>query len=270
MPVRVLMVGDLMGYAGVAMFMKHAPLLKEQYKTDFIVVNGENSAVNGKGITPKVADLLLTHADVITSGNHIWQQRDIMPYIQENRNLLRPINFPNGTPGVGIVAVAKNGYTLAVLNVQGRVFMKELLACPFRATDTALTALNNQTKMIVVDFHAEATAEKMAFAYYLDGRVSGIVGTHTHVQTADERILPNGTGYITDLGFAGALNSSIGVKKEPVIQNLITQMPTKFEVDCTGPFVLSGVVITIDEQTGNALAIERVRIIDTELTVAKS
>jgi len=250
------------------MFVKHVPRLKERYNADFIVVNGENAAPNGRGLLPKTVEILQAHgADVVTTGNHIWAQRDILSYINENKHLLRPANFPAGSPGVGVVTIVKNGIALGVLNVQGRVFMRELSACPFRTADSALTLLKSQTSMIVVDFHAEATAEKNALAYYLDGRVSAVVGTHTHVQTADERILPRGTAYISDLGMAGALNSNIGMKKDAIIQNFITQLPTRFEVDYEPPMQLCGVALELDCTTGRALSIERIRIIDEEIVV---
>lgn len=265
---RILMLGDLVGYAGISMFVKHMPRLKDKYNPDFVVVNGENSAPNGRGITPKVAETLLANgADVITTGNHVWAQREIYDYIKENKHLLRPANFPSGSPGVGVISIVKNGLSLGVLNLQGRVFMRELSACPFRTADSALTLLKSQTSMIVVDIHAEATAEKSALAYYLDGRVSAVVGTHTHVQTADERILPGGTAFLTDLGMAGALNSNIGVKKEAVIQNFLTQMPTKFEVDYQPPMQLCGLVVQVDVETGKAISVERVRIIDEDIVV---
>lgn len=265
---RVLMLGDLVGFAGISMFVKHMPRLKDRYNPDFVVVNGENSAPNGRGITPKIAETLLAHgADVITTGNHVWNQREIYAFIQENRHVLRPANFPAGSPGVGVVTIVKNGVSLGVINVQGRVFMRELSACPFRTIDSALTLLKSQTSMVVVDVHAEATAEKAALAYYVDGRVSAIVGTHTHVQTADERILPGGTAFLTDLGMGGALNSNIGMKKEAVIQNFLTQMPTKFEVDYEPPMQLCGLALEINTTTGKTISVERIRIIDNDIVV---
>lgn len=265
---RVLMIGDLMGNAGLGMFIKYMPMLAQQYKPDFVVVNGENSAPNGRGITPKIMETLLAHgADVVTSGNHIWNQKDIFDYIRVHKELLRPANFPAGQPGSGVATVSKNGMTLGVVNVQGRVFMRELSSCPFRTVDSALTFLKTQTTMVVVDMHAEASAEKIAMGLYLDGRVSAVVGTHTHVQTADERVLPGGTAYVTDLGMAGALNSSIGMKKEAVIQNFITQLPTKFEVDLEPPMQLCGVAIELDKDSGKALSIERIRIVDNDIKI---
>lgn len=168
-------------------------------------------------------------------------------------------------PGTGVITFTCKDTVIGVINIQGRVFMREFVDCPFRTVDSLLTYLHTKTKVILVDFHAETTSEKAGMGYYLDGRVSAVVGTHTHVQTADERILPNGTAFITDLGMGGSLNSMIGMKKEPIIQHLITQMPVKFSVETAAPYVLSGAIIDIDSATGAAVAIERLRIIDNEL-----
>ncbi|MGB8467814.1 MAG: TIGR00282 family metallophosphoesterase [Candidatus Babeliales bacterium] len=266
--VRIMMLGDAVGTPGCAMFQKHVSHLKEKYAIDAIIVNGENSAPNGKGITSRVMQFFKHNgANVVTSGNHIWQQKDILSYFDTHTDLVRPENFPTECPGSGVTTFAISGVTIGVLNLQGRVFMRELLSCPFKAADSALTYLRSRTNIIVVDMHAETSSEKTAMAYHLDGRVSAVVGTHTHVQTADEQILPKGTAYITDLGMAGALHSMIGMKKEPIIQQLITQMPTKFTVETEGPFVMSGVWIEIDVDSGKAKRIERIRIIDNELVV---
>lgn len=260
--VRILMLGDLVGAPGVALFERHAQRLREKYAIDAIVVNGENAA-HGKGITPKIMEILKrAGAQVVTSGNHIWQQKDIFHYFDMHTDLLRPENFPTSCPGSGVTMFTVKGVTVGVLNIQGRIFMRELLACPFKTADSALSYLKSYTNVIVVDMHAETSSEKAGIAFYLDGRVSAVVGTHTHVQTADERILPNGTAFITDLGMAGALNSMIGMKKEPIIQQMITQLPTKFAVEEQGPMVLSGVWIDVETDTGKALAIERIRIVE--------
>lgn len=260
--IRILMLGDLVGTPGVAMFEKYAARLREKYAIDAIIVNGENAA-NGKGITPKIMEMLKkAGAQVVTSGNHIWQQKDIFHYFDQNTDLLRPENFPTSCPGSGVTTFTCKGVTIGVLNIQGRVFMREFLACPFKTADSALSYLKAYTDVILVDMHAETSSEKAGIAFYLDGRVSAVVGTHTHVQTADERILPNGTAFITDLGMAGALNSMIGMKKEPIIQQMITQLPTKFMVEEEGPMVLSGVWIEIATDTGKAVAIERVRVVE--------
>jgi metallophosphoesterase, MG_246/BB_0505 family len=251
------------------MFAKHARQLRADYKIDAIVVNGENSSNQGRGITPKIMDFFIAHgADVVTSGNHIWYSREIYPYFDNHTNLLRPANFPSSAPGSGVTIIDVKGYKVGIINLQGRIFMRELVDCPLRAVDSLLSYLKHKTSAIFIDMHAEATSEKLALAYYVAGRVSGVVGTHTHIQTADERILPGDTAYITDLGMAGGLNSMLGMKKEPIISNFITQLPVKFSVDENPPFIMSGVWIEVDGETGKAVAIERVRVIDHDLRVS--
>jgi len=263
--IRVLLLGDVVGSPGRIIFQKHINELKKKHSIDFVILNGENSC-QGRGITSRIMRFFRHHGvDVVTSGNHIWYNREIYSYLAENKDLLRPDNFPSDCPGSGIGLYQCGGYSIGVMNLQGRVFMREHVNDPFRAADSALTFLKSRTPIILVDFHAETTSEKMAMAYYLDGRISALVGTHTHVQTADERILPNGTAYITDLGMAGALNSMIGMKKESIIKNFLTQMPQKFEVDIQGPMVLSGVWVEIDTTTGKATNIQRVRIVDEDI-----
>lgn len=266
MGIRILFLGDIVGAPGRALFQKHIQHLKQQYALDAVIVNGENCAGDGRGITPRIMKFF-RHAGVnmVTSGNHIYQKRDIYSYLNENKDLLRPINFPSGCPGTGVGTFEVQGITVGVINVQGRVFMREHLDCPFRALETAVAYLKSRTKVIVVDIHAETSSEKMGVAWFLDGRVSAVVGTHTHVQTADERILPGGTAFITDLGMSGALNSMLGMKKEIILQHLISQMPVKFEVERHGPMVMTGAWVEIDPATGKALKIERVKVIDTEL-----
>lgn len=267
---RVLMLGDVVGAAGRAIFQKHIDALRKKYMIDAVIVNGENSA-RGRGITPRIMRFFKHNgADVVTSGNHIWAQKDIYSYFNDHNDLLRPENFPSSCPGSGVTTFTCKDFTIGVLNIQGRVFMRELLDCPFKTAETALTYLQSKTSMIFVDFHAETTSEKMGMGYFLDGNVSAVVGTHTHVQTADERILPGGTAYITDLGMAGSLNSMIGMKKEPVITNFITQMPQKFVVDSSTPLVMSGVWIEVDTKTGKALQIERIRVVDEDIMVDTS
>lgn len=265
---RVLMFGDLVGVPGRAIFQKYCQKLKTHYQADVIIVNGENSASDGRGITPKIMRFF-KHLGVtaVTSGNHIFQKKDIIQYFSEHKDLLRPLNFPSSCPGTGVGVYEVAGLKLGIINVQGRVFMRELLGCPFKAVETALTYLQTQTNMIIVDMHAETTSEKMGMGYFLDGKVSAVVGTHTHVQTADERILPQGTAFISDLGMSGALNSMIGMKKEVVIRNILTQMPVKFEVELEGPYFTSGVVIDIDTQTGKAIHIERFKIVDSDISL---
>jgi len=271
--IRILCIGDVVGITGRTMFQKYSAHIRKQYAIDAVIVNGENSGQQGRGISPRIVSFFKHNgADIITTGNHIWYNREIYSYLEKNTDLLRPANFPATCPGVGVTTFMCNKneseqYTVGVINVQGRVFMRELVDCPFKAVESILTYLKYKTNIILVDFHAETTAEKMALAYYFDGKISALVGTHTHIQTADERILPGGTAYITDLGMVGSLNSMLGMKKEAIIHNFITQMPVKFTVDTSNPVVISGVWIDINTETGKAVAIERVRIIDNNLTV---
>jgi hypothetical protein len=268
--IRVLMLGDIVGASGRAMFQKHAPRLKRELEADAIVVNGENSSAHGRGITSKIVKSLRhCGADVVTSGNHIWQNKEIYHYIDQNTDLLRPENFPGGVPGKGVTTFECKGFAVAVVNLQGRVFMKEHIDCPFRCAESILAYLKHKTPIVLVDFHAETTAEKMALGHFLDGKVTAVVGTHTHVQTADQRVLPGGTAFVSDLGMAGALNGMLGQKKEPIIEHFIKQMPTKFVVDLEPPYVLSGVSIDIDVSTGKAIDIKPIRVIDEDLHVEK-
>lgn len=264
---RVLFLGDIVGIAGRTIFQKHINHIRQQYKIDAVIVNGENSA-NGRGITSRIVRFFRHNGvDVITTGNHIWHHREIYEYLANNTDLLRPANFPSDCPGVGMTTFLCKGVTIGIMNLQGRVFMRDYLSCPFRTAESLLTYLRSKTNIIFVDMHAEATSEKMGLAYFLDGKISGYVGTHTHVQTTDERILPKGTAYITDLGMAGALNSMIGMKKEPIINNFLTQMPSKFVVDTEGPMIMTGAWIEVDTKTGKAVAIERIRILDNEIVI---
>ncbi len=265
--IRILLFGDIVGKSGRAVFQKHIDRLRSHYKSDAVIVNGENSA-RGRGITSRIVKFFKhNNVDVITTGNHIWQQREIYTYLQQNSDVLRPANYPSECPGKGVTTFNCNGYTVGVINLQGRIFMSDHVACPFREVDSLLTFLRPQTSIVIIDFHAEATSEKAGLGYYVDGKVSAIVGTHTHVQTSDERILPNGTAFITDLGMAGALNSMIGMKKEPIIKKFLTQMPIKFEVETAGPMILCGVCVEIDVTSGKAVSIERFRVVDTDIHV---
>ena len=263
---RVLLIGDIVGVPGRAMFQKHIKQIKADYSIDAVIVNGENCSSDGRGITPRIMKFFKhIGVDIVTSGNHIFQKRDIYPYLAEHRDLLRPINFPSACPGSGVTTFTVGAHTIGVMNIQGRVFMRELVGCPFRAAESALTYLKSRTNIILVDMHAETTSEKTGLAWFLDGKVSAVVGTHTHVQTADERIFPQGTAFISDLGMTGALHSMIGMKKEAILHNMLTQMPVKFEVETNGPMILCGVWIEIDTQTGKALRIERVRVVDSDV-----
>jgi metallophosphoesterase (TIGR00282 family) len=259
----ILCFGDLVGNPGVALFAKHAPLLRAQHGADAIIVNGENTCFNGRGTTPEAVERLrAAGANVITGGNHSFQRREFYAVLTESRDVLRPCNFPAACPGTGVTVVSCGSLQLGVVCVQARTFMREQVGCPFRAVESALPFLHARTKVVVVEFHGEASSEKSALAYYVDGKVSAVLGTHTHIQTADERVLPAGTAFITDLGASCALNSAIGMKKDPIIYSSLTQLPSKFEVEETGPFVICGVVLRIDVATGRAQSIERFRIID--------
>lgn len=265
---KILCFGDLVGVPGQSLFMKWGRRLKEQHKADMVLVNGENAAVNGRGITPAIVTLLREHgADVITSGNHIWAQKQIYSTLTQTDRLLRPYNFPAGCPGTGVSIIPIGEHRVGVLNLQGRIFMHDHLACPFKAAESALTFLRAQTPIILVDFHAEATSEKLGMGYFLDGKVSAVFGTHTHVQTADERVLPGGTAFISDLGCCAAQNSMLGMNTDIILQRLLTQMPQKFAVEHNPPYTLHGICLTVDTTTGKATAIERIKVLDTDLRV---
>ncbi len=265
---RVLLVGDVVGNTGRVMFQKHIQRIKSEYAIDAVIVNGENSSARGRGITPRIAKFFRHNgADVITTGNHVWRQKEIFAYLDTNSDVLRPANFPTDTPGIGVTTFLSNGMLIGVINLQGRVFMSDHIDCPFRTAKSILTYLKTKTDIIFVDFHAETTSEKMAMGHFLDGKVTAVVGTHTHVPTADERILPGGTAFITDLGMVGSINGMLGMKKEVIIDNFLRQMPVKFEVDTSLPVQLCGVRVTVDCNTGKAVAIERIQIQDHELHI---
>ncbi|HUB08456.1 MAG TPA: TIGR00282 family metallophosphoesterase [Myxococcales bacterium] len=256
---KVLFLGDIVGKPGRRAVRELMPRVVGRHQVDLTVANCENAA-GGAGITPEAAEeLLACQIQVLTSGNHIWDKKDIVPYLEQNRGpLLRPANYPAGSPGKGAMVVeTPDGRKLGVLNVEGRVFMKTL-DDPFRRADEELAKLSAVTKCILVDMHCEATSEKNAMGVHLDGRVSAVVGSHTHVQTADERILPGGTAYITDVGMCGPLDSIIGVKKELALQRFLTQRPMPFETARNLTY-LQGAVVTIDDATGKGVAIERIR-----------
>jgi metallophosphoesterase (TIGR00282 family) len=255
---NILMIGDVFGESGRAAVARLLPGLRREHAADLVVANVENAA-GGFGVTPAFARAFLDQGvDVMTSGNHIWDKREIVEYIAKENLLLRPANYPAGTPGVGWVTVKAGPHRVAVLNLMGRVFMNPI-DCPFRTADAVLPELRRETSIILVDMHAEATSESVAMGWYLDGRVSAVVGTHRHVQTADERVLPGGTAYITDLGLTGPTDGVIGVDRETIIQRFLTQMPTRFE-PAKGPAALHGVVITVDPESGRASAIRRVQV----------
>lgn len=255
---KLLFVGDVVGKAGRQILKQNLSSLIDHHMVDLVVVNAENAAA-GYGLTLSVMDeLYQAGAQVLTSGNHIWDKREILDVLKRDERLLRPHNYPVGLAGRGYgIYETAAGLPVAVINLEGRVFMKNL-DCPFRAADQILDEISGQAKMIFVDFHAEATSEKQALAHYLDGRISALIGTHTHVQTADEKILTGGTGYLTDAGMTGAQDAVIGNQKEPAIQRFLTQLPVRLEVAKKDP-LLCAVLLTIDEQTGRCVAIERIQ-----------
>lgn len=256
---RVLMIGDVVGSIGRQTLMTYLPKLKEMYSPDVIVVNGENAASNGRGIQRLILrEWLDAGVDCVTMGNHTWGQREIFDFIDEETKLLRPANFPEGTPGKGMVVLSKQVGKLAVINLMGRTYMESALDCPFRTVDRLLEGLNPNT-YVLIDFHAETTSEKQAFAWYVDGRVSAVVGTHTHVQTADEKILPKGTGYLTDVGMVGPYDSVIGMERSAVIKRFVTQLPVRFEV-AKGRTQFNAVLFDFKKETKKAQKIQRIRI----------
>lgn len=241
------------------MLARHLRALVSEHRAEMVLANAENAA-GGFGITPSVGEELLgLGIDLLTSGNHVWDKKEAEGYLEKESRVLRPANYPEEAPGVGVQIVRKNGLMLGVMNIQGRAFLPSI-DCPFKTADRELAQLRRVTDAILVDFHAEATAEKQAFGWYLDGRVSAVVGTHTHVQTADEQILPGRTAYITDVGMTGPRNSVIGIKPEDAIRKFITQMPRKFAL-AHGPAQLCGVVVDVAED-GRARSIRRLQIQD--------
>ena len=256
---RILMIGDVVGRPGRQAVRKYLPGIHAEHKIDLVVVNGENSAA-GFGITPKVAkELLDAGVDVISSGNHIWDNKDMMPHMDGETPVLRPLNYPQAAPGRG--AITSNG--ALVVSLQGRTFMPVQIDDPFTVMDVLLDGLAERPRAIVVDFHAEATSEKGALAWHLDGRVSGVVGTHTHVATADARVLPKGTAFVTDLGMCGAIDSIIGSDPGPVLERFLTGVPVRLNVG-NGPSRFNSVLIETDDATGLATSIRRVDCADTE------
>lgn len=253
---RLLFLGDIVGEIGRKAVISAVPELKEELALDMVVVNGENSA-GGKGITGKIAiDLMRAGVAVITTGDHVWDQRDIAEYIITEPRLLRPLNWPEGTPGAGYVILSTKKGKIAVVNAQGRTFIQPALENPFTLLPPLIEEIRKETAVIFVDFHAEATSEKVAMGWHLDGKVSGVCGTHTHVQTADERILPQGTAYLTDAGMCGPQNSVIGSQVGMVVNRFSNLMPARFQI-ADGPVLLCGMLIDIDCQTGLAIRVER-------------
>ena len=257
-----LFLGDIIGRPGRRALKKFLPLLLEKHSPSLVVANGENAA-GGIGITPDICRQLLAQVDVLTSGNHIWDKKDAVEYLDQEPRLLRPVNYPSPNPGKGVYSFeTKEGHLVAILNLQGRVFM-EPIDCPFRAADRELKSLNEKNAIVLVDFHAEATSEKQAMGWYLDGRAAAVVGTHTHVPTADERILPGGTAFITDVGMVGGYDSVIGLKKDQAIQRFLTSRPQRFEPGKSG-LVFSSVYVEVDTNTKKAISIQREMIVEEE------
>lgn len=253
------MVGDVVGKPGRQATVEGVPALRKEYGADFVIVNAENAA-GGIGITPDIAEALFRQAeiDVITLGNHAWGKREIYPYLDEQPRLLRPANYPPGAPGKGFGVFSCSAGLVGVAALQGRTFM-EPVDDPFRAADTILETLRARTRVIVMDFHAEATSEKQAFGWYVDGRASAVIGTHTHVQTADERILPEGTAYLTDVGMTGPADSIIGMRRDIVIPRFTSGLPARFEVE-DEEAQLCAVLIDVEAETGCATHIERLQV----------
>jgi len=250
-----------MGEPGRRVLLKHLSKAVQDYHIDAVVGNGENAA-GGFGITPDIAEELFDLGlSAITLGNHAWDKREAMEYLQKEPRVIRPANYPDGVPGKGtcVIETAK-GERLGILQLMGRVFMP-MVDCPFRVAERELAQLTTQTDYILVDMHAETTSEKMAMGYFLDGKVSAVLGTHTHVQTADEQILPQGTGYLTDVGMTGPVKSVIGMKHNLVIQKFLTQLPRRFEV-APGPSVLCAAVVNLDRETRKTTHISRLRLFE--------
>ncbi len=259
---KILLVGDVCGRPGRAAFARYTPKLRQEQGIDIVVVNGENSA-GGKGISRKSLDALYhAGADIITSGNHVWDNKEILGFIDSEPFLVRPANYPEGAPGKGWCIYPFRAKNIGVVNLSGRAFMPDM-DCPFQKIEDILHEIQKQCDVIILDFHAETTSEKMAMGWYLDGRVDVVVGTHTHIQTADARILPQGTAYITDLGMTGPWNSVLGVKKECILQKFTTCRPVRFDL-ADGPNVYSGVLVEINDTTNKVISIDRLLLTDTE------
>lgn len=255
---RVLFIGDIIGEPGRKMVRARIRELGDKYQPELIIANGENAA-GGFGITAEIAEELFSLGiQVLTSGNHVWDKKEIEPYLAKQDRLIRPANYPEGNPGYGSVVISTPAGKAAVLNLEGRVFMSNLQD-PFRVGERQIEMLKKETPVVIIDFHAEASSEKAALAWHLDGKASALIGTHTHVQTADERILSGGTAFITDAGMTGPADSVIGVKKEQAIARFLYQRPYRFEIP-KGPVQLNAVFIEIDGKTGKANSIERIYI----------
>ena len=255
---RIFLIGDIVGNGGVEYLRTHLGSIKKLKNIDFVVANAENSTPVGKGISKEVANTLYScGVDVMTMGNHTFNNKEIYELFEDNFPVIRPANMPPMTEGEGYVISEANGYKIAVISLLGRVFM-ENMDCPFRTADKIIDIVKDKSDIIIVDIHAEATSEKLAMGYYLDGKVSVVFGTHTHVQTADEKILENGTAYITDAGMTGCHDGVLGVKKEIIIKKFLTSLPQRHETVNDNP-VLNGLIVDVDESTGKATNVERIQ-----------
>ncbi len=257
---NILCIGDIVGRPGRDILVKELGRLKGEFQIDLVIANGENSA-GGSGIAPKQAkEIFAAGVDLITLGDHVWDKQEISAFLNEEDNIIRPANFPDGAPGRGYAIIqTRGGVKVGVINLLGRTFMRYNVECPFRMLDKIVSEILLQTPVIVLDMHAETTSEKVAMGHYSDGRVSCVFGTHTHVQTADDKILSQGTAYITDLGMTGPEDSVIGQNKHKIITRFLTSLPQKFEVAET-PAILQGIVVRVDPVTGKADRIERVQV----------
>jgi 2',3'-cyclic-nucleotide 2'-phosphodiesterase len=256
---KVLFIGDIVGEPGREIIRKKLRDYKTEKKIDAVIANAENAA-GGSGVTQRIAEELHEFGiDILTSGDHIWKKREVYEYLNRSDRLIRPANYPDGAPGCGATAIEIKGKgVLGAVNLIGRVFM-DAVDCPFRKAQKEIETLKKKTNIIFVDMHAEATSEKVAMGWYLDGKVSAVIGTHTHIQTADEKILPGGTAYITDCGMTGPYDSVIGRRKDLIIERFLTQLPNRFEVSEKG-VEMHGVMVEVDEKTGKAVSIKRVRV----------
>ncbi|AZN40924.1 TIGR00282 family metallophosphoesterase [Paenibacillus albus] len=259
---NVLFIGDIVGSVGRAALKKVLPALQSKYNPHIVIANGENAAA-GRGITAAIVkELLDAGVHGITMGNHTWDNKDIFEWIDDQPRIVRPANYVEGLPGQGATIIKANGKELAIVNLQGRTFLPPI-DCPFRKADELIEQLQQKTKNILVDFHAEATSEKIAMGWYLDGRASIVVGTHTHVQTNDDTIHPDGTAYLTDVGMVGPKNGVLGMDREAVLHRFLTQLPTRFVVD-EGDWHFHAIVVDIDDATGKARKIQKVRLTETD------
>ena len=253
----VLFLGDIVGEPGRTAVIARIPELKKKYSLDFVIVNGENAA-GGRGITGKITiDLLRAGVSVITTGDHVWDQKEVLSFIETEPRLLRPVNYPDGAPGSGSILLETTKGKIGVINVQTRTFMQPILENPFRAVEAAVTKIRTETANIIVDAHGETTSEKIALGRFLDGKVSAVIGTHTHVQTADEQMFPGGTAFLCDAGMCGPVNSILGRAIDPIMDRFISNLPASFPV-AGGEVRLRGALVEIDESTGRAARIARV------------